>query len=767
MSLQSHTRAHVAPTPDVKGTERAGGVNPRLVDAALLALLVVAAACFYMVYALRIGSFQPDEWYYMELARYIAGHFPSGLWAEGIYWRGIQRLDQLVLAAPFAFLRGASVYEVAHGIQAFLFASTAIPVWLLARGSGLRRWACMLASTIALAIPWAIVSTSFLAESAAYPAYAWVLWSTWWTMRRPSRARELLAIVALIVAAFSRTALLAMAPILPVALLWQQWRWELRNLRWGARLRALPGALWSQYPIVTAVSALALAAFLLSIVGLVPGGGVAALTGNYGLPQQTALSGLLSRYDYYLSRVIVGTGGIATVLGLSWALRTIVRPRDGAVHALSVVAVLGVGVMLLSLLQAGPDERYILYGAVPVGLAFAAELDSRWTRARAAQRLRASGGVLSAVVAAAAVIVVFNAATWPPATGEYEFFTYPAATFYSRIALTRLASLPGPLTPLTVVDLVIAALTLGWLLAGRSRRLMRPAAALMAILVLGVCATELVYSLNKFTATPAATADGTSAAARSWLERVLPKGANASAVGIGLGQSAEYVSIWRTSEFWNTAIQSGFSFQPWGVPTLPFGDLSLMVTAHGPSGRLTADLPTPAAPKEPMPRYLLLPRQATNPFGFVDKLVANDPLLPLSLVHLTGPPRLEWAINDISIEGFMAPGQAASATVFEGGLTDGPRCASFALVAPATYYGPTFSGSWPYLVRSGPRELVRGRLRGGQTRPIGVRLYPTRVPGGVLASITIHVDGEVRYVNKTLVSARIVNFAVGACRHAG
>jgi hypothetical protein len=733
-----------------------GRADDRLVDAMLLALLVIGASSLYTIYALRVSTFQPDEWYYMELARVIAGHFPSGIWQHGIYWRGIQRIDQLVLAAPFALLRGASVYEVAHAIQALLYASTAIPVWLLVRATGLPRWARALAATIALATPWAIVSTSFLAESAAYPAYAWALYATWRAVRSPSYGRELLAIAALIVAALSRTALLGMAPLLPLAALWQQWSWELRGRRRSARLRALPRQLWSQHRIITAITVLAVLSYLLSAAGALPGGGVAALTGNYGIPSGAALAGLLSRWDYYLSRMVIGTGGIAFAFGFAWALRQLVRPEEGRRHALAVVCVLGVVVVLLSLLQAGTDERYVLYGAVPIGVAFVAELASAVEGAQNRDRWARLPTLLGLAAATGVAILLVDRASWPPIASEYDFFTYPAATFYNRVVLTRLAGLPLE-SGLTLIALAGAAVA--WALLSRRRASTRIAVPAVALIVLALCVTQLGYALQKFTGSGAGGVGGPSAAQRSWLERIVPPGVKVAAVGIGLGQSGDYLPIWRTSEFWNTSIQLGASFQPWGIPTVPFDTLGLVLGVHSPSGRL--DIATPSAAEVghrlAVPRYMLLPTQATNPMGFAAKAIADDPYLPLTLVRLSSPARLEWAIGGTSLEGFMAPHEPATVTVYGNALSARARCASFELIGP-----PAFAGRWPFTVISGD-TAVHGDLVALQTRTIDVRLHPTAVGGGRLATVTIHVHGKVPYPNGSVVSARVAGFAVGAC----
>lgn len=742
--------------------EGMGRLDARLVEAVVVAGLMVGAAVLYALFALRVGSFQPDEWYYMELARVIAHHFPAGLWQQGIYWRGIERIDQLVLAAPFAFLRGASVYEVAHVIQVLLYTSTAIPVWLLARAAGLERWPRVLAVLMVLAAPWAIVSTSFLGESAAYPAYAWVLYTTWRAISGPSYRREAVAIAALVVAALSRTALIALAPILPLAVLWQVWMWELREHRWLPRIRMLPRQLWAGHRLVTSIAVLAVAIFLLNAASLLPGGGLAGLTGTYGVPNFVKdLNGIAGRYEYYLSRMVMGTGVIAFVLGAAWVLRGIARPRDARRHALAVICALGVAAVLFSLVQAGTDERYVMYGAIPIALAFAAEINSLARGDRASVRWSRVGAI-GVMLGAAGAIALLAVVSWPPMQGTYAFFAYPAGTFYVRVVLGRVSELsPLHVSPAYVVYAGIVAAAIAWIAIRRLRRLHRLGAILVAALAVGICATETAYSLQKFTASPAAVADGANAAQRSWLERILPPNEHVAAVGIGLGTTTDYVPIWRTEEFWNTAIRSGVAFHPWSVPTIPFDNLGLTMAVHRPSGRLSISTPTRARVGHilSVPRYLLLPRQASNPVGFAAKLVADAPMLPLELVRLRAPARLEWSLAGTSPEGFMAPGKPATATVYSGALTKPRRCVGFALTGP-----PGFKGRWPYRVLSGGRVAARGGLAEQQTAQIEVPLRPRAVRGGLLAAVTVKVRGGVPYPNGETVSAKITSVAVSRCR---
>lgn len=349
-------------------------VSPARRDVLMIVVPVAVIALIYVIYALRVGNFQNDEEEYLSVARYVAAHFPGAIWLSTLFARGTQRLDPIILALPFALMRGPGAFQLAHVTQCLLFVSTAVPCFLLARRAGLPRAASSFAAVLCIAVPWAVVATSYLAECLAYPVYAWVIYATWNTITRPSLRNDVLTVLALVVAVFSRTAMLALLPILPLAIIWHEWTWGLRDTALRHRPRALLGRVWSTHRLLSALVVLGVLALLLDSLGLLPGRGLATLTGDYTLPQLEPLFNLLDRYREYVSRMATGTGLIALALALPWLVATLARPRDGARHALAVVCTLGLVAILLSLLQAPGDERYLLYTAVPISLACAASL---------------------------------------------------------------------------------------------------------------------------------------------------------------------------------------------------------------------------------------------------------------------------------------------------------------------------------------------------------------------------------------------------------
>lgn len=724
-------------------------------DLLIVAVPVALIALVYVIYALRVGNYQDDEEQYLSMARYVATHFPGAMWQSSVFVRGTQRLDQIVLALPFALMRGPGAYQLAHVIQCVLFASTAIPCFLLARRAGLPRAASIFAALLCIVVPWAVVATSYLAESLAYPAYAWTIYATWNTIVRPSVRNDALAILALLIAVLSRTAMLGLTPILPLAIVWQEWGWGLRGTPLRQRPRALAGRLWSAHRLVSAIVALALLALALGSLDLLPGRGLATLSGDYALPQLEPLLNLLDRYREYLSRMAAGTGLIALALALPWAAGTLARARDGARHALAVVCALGLAAILLSLLSAPGDERYVLYCAVPIALACAASLSDLAHVSRVSTK--AALGVLAGT---AAVIALTASAVWPPLANPYDFFTFPAAMFYERVLLMHANKVSLPLihpSAGTLIALALALAMVAWaLIASRVRGAARPTAVLLGVGVIALCGVQTTYALRKFTT---GAGGGPSAAERSWVDAYVPAGVRVGALSVSLGETSDYLAIWRSTEFWNTSVEQDVSFGPVaGWLPFPPGSEPVHLTIQPGSGLLSAiGGPATTTPIRP-PEWLLIPAQGTNRIVLAGRVVAHASYVPLELERLSRPARALWEINATTPEGFLVSGKPAPVTVFSGALAGLSRpCATFSLIAP-----PAFAGSWPYTVSSG-RVLRRGRLHAAQTAVVTVPLFASATAHGPSATVAMTVDGQTTLFGGIVASAKLAFFNVVSC----
>ncbi len=750
--------------PSISGTPEAAPrrpltqrLSPTRRDVLLIVVPVALIALIYVIYALRVGNFQNDEEEYLTVARYVAAHFPGAIWLSSLFARGTQRLDPIILALPFALMRGPGAFQLAHVIQCLLFVSTAVPCFLLARRAGLARTASIFAAVLCIVVPWAVVATSYLAECLAYPVYAWVLYATWNTITRPSLRNDVLTLLALVVAVFSRTAMLALLPILPLAIVWHEWTWGLRDTAWRRRPRALLRRVWSTHRLLSALVALGVFALLLDSLGLLPGRGLATLTGDYTVPKLEPLFTLLDRYREYMSRMATGTGLIALALALPWLVTTLARPRDGARHALAVVCALGLVAILFSLLQAPADERYLLYSAVPISLACAASL-SQLARGG---RLRA-GAALGVLAGTAAVIAVTASAVWPAPANPYDYFSYPSAIFYERVLLGRASEVSLPLIHLSAGALLALALVIvmaAWaLITWRVRDAARPAALLLGVAVLALCGVQTAYALRKFTT---GAGGGPPAAERSWVDEHVSSSARVGALAVGLGETPAYVPIWRSTEFWNTSVEQDVSFGPPGSLPFPPGSEPVHLKIQPGSGLLSAVggplTMTPIAP----PDWLLIPAQATNRIVIAGRIVAHASYVPLELERVSKPARALWEITYTSPEGFLTSGQTAYATVFSGALV-GLRhpCATFSLLAP-----PAFAGSWPYTVSSAGLQR-HGLLRAAQTAVVTVPLIPDAAPHAPSAKLAVTVDGQTTLFGGLVASAKLAFFKVAPCSRA-
>ncbi len=719
-------------------------------DAILLGAIVAVVTAVYSHYALRVATFQLDESLYIHESRLVAEYFPGPLFQSAIFLRGLQRLDQLLLALPFFVLRGPGAFEADRVIQCLLFASAAIPAFLLARGAGLGRWPSLLAALLAVVVPWAVVSASFLTEAAAYPAYAWSLYAVWAAVVRPSLAREALAVAAIAIAMFSRSAMIALAPMLPLAVIWQELRWEAHGRPLAARLRSLPSRLVRGHPLFSAVTGTAVAVYLAARLGLLPSA-ANTLTGEYSVPHVGAIVPLLERYEYFLSRSAAGTGLVALAIGLPWLLLTLVRPRDGARHALAVVCLLGVLCLLLSLIPAGPDERYTAYAAVPIALVFVAGLTSR-----------PGLGVLAGAVA---VDLLIESVTWPPLANLYDYFTYPAAIFYQRVLLGRVSTITLPLlhlSPERLVQLAVLGVALAWMLAGRRARLARPAAAVLGVSVLALCSMQTYYALHRYVTTAGA---GTDAADRSWVDRHVPAGASVAVVPVSLGLSLNFTPIWYTAEMWNASVNATAFFEsntP-GVPLdngrapLPVGETVLYLKVNTASGFI--GISESGAQRPPLLRYALVPQVSMVTVGFDAEHSQVDPSLLVRLERLRQPARLAWQLGGISEEGFMTPGAPAEAVVYSAALAREERCVSFQLTQP-----PGVTRPWPFVVSDAGRVLEQGRLTAAHATVAKAQLVVQRQAGWPIARLTIRVRGSAPYPGGTTVSAKVDDFTVQRCR---
>ena len=115
-----------------------------------------------------------DELLYERLAlSFVDGAFLPTLHGEHVDVYGV--LYPFLLMPVFAVVDLPDAIRAVHGLNGVLFASAAIPTWLLARELALSRLAALGSALFAVALPWSVIGGFVMTESAAYPAALWAL----------------------------------------------------------------------------------------------------------------------------------------------------------------------------------------------------------------------------------------------------------------------------------------------------------------------------------------------------------------------------------------------------------------------------------------------------------------------------------------------------------------------------------------------------------------------------------------------------------------
>jgi hypothetical protein len=190
----------------------------RLSEHYTLGLLVVGgAALIAALSALVPVPNTMDEIVYIELARHFAHHgsfailgkpFPALTYAPAY----------VVLIAPVYKVasNATQAYQLIRGLNAMLFASAAIPTFFIAIRAIPRRSA-LIVSAAAIALPAGVYASKVQTESAAFPLALWCALAALRVIERPTLKRQLVLLLAAILAAAFRFQLLVLLPALALA----------------------------------------------------------------------------------------------------------------------------------------------------------------------------------------------------------------------------------------------------------------------------------------------------------------------------------------------------------------------------------------------------------------------------------------------------------------------------------------------------------------------------------------------------------------------
>jgi hypothetical protein len=692
----------------VAATARSGLAKPAVVVGGTVAVSATVAA----VFSLEVVRYEPDELGYTHLAIGIA-HSMSPLTTS---YGGAQRLNQLypLLIAPLWGLFGnVTAFRVTHVWNAILMASAAIPAYLLAWEVVRVRWAAYLVAALVAVAPWITLSTAELTEVAAYPACTWALLAMQRGLLVPSARRDVVALVAIGVAAYGRLQLILLAPAFVLAVLVHEMGFRLTSreeTRFTVRETALRMA--RQHPVLAAASAIGL------LVGLplLLTGRLASAAGFYGnsLSGATFNSATFDLARSYLTFIALGLGAVPAALTLGFVMQTVVAPVSRRAHAFaSLVAIVVIALTLqvaeVSVRFTGGtlQERYLFYLAPLLAVGMCAALLS--TRRPAVTVL--AGSVALALLVATTRYPSARSAFWyqvSPGTMSFYDWLFPALGAPSGATA---AADPALLLPTGEV-----VLGLGLVLALLLRRLAPPSAlVVVGVLAIGFCAVETTHALWR---TVNGTSNGIGLGSGSlrdvdWVNRAVPAGASVMQLEDNVGGIAAAFELWQDNAFWNRSVTGAYTVDAFSVaylPTMPF-------RVSPSSGSIRSGTASSVSDA----RYIVLPTRGFSVVPTGDVL-ARSPDRALELMRVALPLRAAWTVSGVSPDGWfqMYRGGAIRLYALRGATG---RCATVSLTVSLD----AVVSSPRVLVTSAGGAARRTTLEPGRTQTVRERVCSRRV----------------------------------------
>jgi hypothetical protein len=648
-----------------------------------IALFIVSAVVLAVLCS-RVSDWavMTDELLYERLAlSFVDGAFLPTLHGAHVDVYGV--LYPFLLMPVFAMVDLPDAIRAVHGLNGVLFASAAIPTWLLARELALSRLAALCSALFSVALPWSVIGGFVMTESAAYPAALLALLAIHRAVVLPSPRRELVALAAILLATLARPQLAALGVVLVAAAAVHE-----------ARLRR-----WRAHVVAFGVAALALPVLLL---------GGAGLLGSYS----PAIEGDVLSVDALESAIrhvnvtAVALGIVPLILGGGWALAALVRPPADpersafaglVVAAVIVLAIESGSVVVRFGLGLDVKDRYFFYIAPILFLATACALDDPRPR---------MAGVLGLT---ALFVLTVGLEDFEPVFGVNA--DSPASSTHE--SLTRFGNDVG-LTPAELM--AIAGGLLGLALVFALRRLpRRQVGATVLVALVAFVFAETAYTWNRLLGSSGPSGRQLTAPQAdqlSWIDNAVDDGSVAMfAYSFGQDWYPSAVAFWDV-EFWNARVDRAyrldgyFTYTPETFPT--------------PSVRI--DPGTGLFVGAGAPDYIVrTPLDAR--FGPAGAPVAAGP--QLELVDLEVPLRAQWLTLGLHPDGWTRPGVAAVLRIFP---PAGVATVGLTVAAPEV--------EAPRAVRVGPQSFGLGST---ERRELVLEIC---VPEGGHADVPIEVDGS-------------------------
>jgi len=485
-----------------------------------------------------------DELYYVRLAVSVAQTGSPLPRLHGEIVGNVNQLYPVLLAPLFGHNDMPGSLADAHRLNAFLFASAAVPVYLLARYAGVPRVAAAWAGVLAAVVPWAVLASFVLTESVAYPAFCWAVLALVAATSRRTHAHDALALAALALAVLARVQFLVLAPVLTAAVVADALHRAGAAGYSGRALLAEAGRELLRRRVLLGAHVLALVA----VVAAAAAGGPGRLLGAYAVTAQELRLDvdLAALWTQHLAVLALGLALAPFLLASAWLVDR-VRAAADEHRALALVglgAVLAVSVQVASFDQrfgAGlVKDRYLFYLAPVLLVALAAALAVRpWPRWRAL--------VPPTVVCAVGFAL-------------YDFPRYEKLNADSPLALlndevVRLATSPGWAAVLLAGAAVLAAVALLEGMLFLPRRALAVAVAAVVTVALPAQLANGFYRLFAVPGTNGLPVDLDQGVVFNWIDRFVAPADRVTYARFPF--DVDYwagVAYWWDVEFWNESV---------------------------------------------------------------------------------------------------------------------------------------------------------------------------------------------------------------------
>jgi hypothetical protein len=601
-----------------------GDRTRRLAPWGVLTAIVLGSAALLAVGTARVHEWvvMTDELLYAKLARHI-GTTGSPLPTVHDEHVGFLGVVYPILLAPFyGGLDAVGAFHAAHIVNAVLFASAAVPAYLLGRRCTTTACALVVAALV-VAVPWSVNAAFVMSEAAAYPVFLWAVLACHAAISEPSGRRDALAVGALALAFFTRPQFLFLAAVLPAAAL----------ITDGPR-----GALARHRGL-----AVAYAAGLVVVVPLAAFGEAHRLLGDYGV---TATQGSLlpavawKSAAIHLDVLAVGLGIVPFLLGAGWAYTSL---RKRAVRLRTFAALTALSLPLLALETASYDvrfggagvvrDRYLFYLAPLLLLATALCLFER--------RLPLAG------IAGATVFFSATAAfaDFAPVAG---LWVDSPESVLNGVIHDQSGGLPAGVL-VAVCGLLLGAICIGLAFVPRPAAV---AGVTVAVFAFGGSVAGYAFERLLTSNTPLGIPATGQPRVRDWVDRSVPVGVRVALLAYPVSRDwSRSAIVWWDTEFWNDRVRRAFVGPDGTFTYTPFPSRTLRLDF----GRGVIE------GTEQEPAYVLSAPNDSR-FGIIGTQAAANVGLVLRIADR--PYRLQWASRGLDSDGWTRPGRPATIRVY-------------------------------------------------------------------------------------------------------